>query len=319
MFMSRKLGFSGGRLINDQILTPSNHFPWEDFINGDINTPDIDPSFFNDNPFEKMSKQSVNLSSMKENEENEFGIALIDAQKNHDEISKSVSENNHVIRDPDECFVDLSQIITPQPADFNFNPIISIGSNVQQHHDATIYQLVDVPQLVNSSSITIPVITAINGSIIGGSDDCNDTFRSSPVPSTISHPPSIASPSYSSTNYYSPSPASSISNESQDTYDVKPNMTFLQPTVIEDHLYTLPKPQSSNDDNKYLSVRKKNNAASKKSRLSKRDKQKQMEEKIQFYLQDNQRCKELIDRMEKEIQFCKDYLFNKVMQATKKS
>ena len=66
-----------------------------------------------------------------------------------------------------------------------------------------------------------------------------------------------------------------------------------------------------------MTIRKKNNAASKRSRMTKKDKQKQMDEKIQFYIEDNSRCIKQIAQMEKEIQYCKDYLFSKVMNAAK--
>jgi len=51
--------------------------------------------------------------------------------------------------------------------------------------------------------------------------------------------------------------------------------------------------------------------------MTKKDKQKQMDEKIQFYIEDNSKCIKQIAQMEKEIQFCKDYLFSKVMNAAK--
>ena len=60
---------------------------------------------------------------------------------------------------------------------------------------------------------------------------------------------------------------------------------------------------------RYLSLRSRNNSASKKFRSSKRDQQKEMERQIKFYLEDNQKCHKLIAKLEKEIEQCKSILF----------
>jgi hypothetical protein len=202
-------------------------------------------------------------------------------------------------------------------------------------------------------SIALNVITT-NTSVIDSHQPSMAHF-SSPTHSSHSYSPALStinqtylsptpSPalSYASSSAGSPSTLVSmdaITSDSNatiegvfvDSIDMKPDLDFLQPTVINDHLYTLPSTSTSTETgpapkrrksgadhkDKYTSVRRKNNVASKKSRVTKRDKQKQMEDQIQHYKEDNENCKKRIEQMEREIEWCKNYLFKKVVASAR--
>ncbi len=350
--MRKSLSLSGGRIVIDQTVFPSyspngQQFPWDEDVDV-INTPDIDPSFFTDDPFKKLSNTAID-NYMDDN------IIIGNQNSFNDETSQ---QSIHQTLE-DNVFIDLSQLIS-QSTDDCMTEAVNEESIVSSNHllnntfiastTAPVLHYLEPQKTIESfvSSVSIPVITNIIDMTSSHSEQESYTLSqpqqvmvSSPSHSSQSvTPPMTSSPSYipsssptlsytSSTtqSYFVPS-VEAMNTDSNATIDTiietKPELAFLQPTVINDHLYTLPSSSSSKrkssvetKDNKYQQIRKKNNMASKKSRITKRDKQKQMDEKIAHYIEDNKKCKEMIDRMEKEIEWCKNYLFSKVVGASK--
>jgi hypothetical protein len=346
----RSLSLSGGRIIIDQTAFPSyspngQQFPWEEDVDV-INTPDIDPSFFTDDPFKKMSNNAI---------DNYMDDNMIIGNQNsfNDETSQQSIQQTL----EDNVFIDLSQLISESTEENCMTVTVNEESFVSPSHvlnntyiastTAPVLHYLQPQKTIESivSSVSIPVITNIIDMTSSHSEQESYTLSQPQQVSSPSHssqsltPPMTSSPSYipssspalsytSSTtqSYFVPS-VEAMNTDSNATIDTiietKPELNFLQPTVINDHLYTLPSSTSSKrkssveTKDKYQQIRKKNNMASKKSRITKRDKQKQMDEKIAFYVEDNKKCKEMIDRMEKEIEWCKNYLFSKVVGASK--
>jgi hypothetical protein len=343
----KSLSLSGGRIITDQTVFPSyspngQQFPWDEDVDV-INTPDIDPSFFTDDPFKKLSNTAID-HYMDDNiiigNQNSFND-----ETSHQSIQQTLEDN---------VFIDLSQLISQSTDDNCMTEAVNEESMVSPNDvlnntfiastTASVLHYLEPQSIV--SSVSIPVITNIVNITSSHSEQESYTLSQpqqvmASSPSHSSHsltPPMTSSPSY----IPSPSPALSYTSSTTHSYfvpsveamntdsnatidtivETKPELAFLQPTVINDHLYTRPTSSSSKrkasvetKDNRYQQNRKKNNMASKKSRITKRDKQKQMDEKIAHYIEDNKKCKEMIDRMEKEIEWCKNYLFSKVVGA----
>lgn len=360
----KSLTLSGGHIVIDQSLIPSyspnavsnttgQHFPWEEDIEC-INTPDIDPSFFDADPFKKYNTQTSQVMDLTDEEH-----LLITG--NHNCFEDSTLKSSHQSLE-DNVFMDLSELIGQNNAENGFKVSIDLMVSPNDVLENQYIPVTTAPVLHYLQPKPIKSIAStLNMEDMTTNTSLIDSITSHSTEESLHH---FSSPSHSSSQSYSPltqsyvsptpSPALSYtsstitasshshllststmdaitSDQSNSTIidglldgtDTKPEPTFLQPTVINDHLYTLPstsaskttpkRKSSADHKDKYLTVRKKNNLASKKSRVTKRDKQKMMDDQIQHYISDNDHCKREIERMEREIQFCKDYLFKKVV------
>lgn len=335
----KSLSLTGGHVVTDfHQLEYGGHFPWDVNIN-EINTPDIDPSFFIDGPF---AKSYANTKV----------IELIEDTEAINTESTAISEEStqHSLEAADNHFIDLSQLITESRngykediqnefMDQSYTRLFATTCQSPTYQTlqsmpttVTPQQITDQSFSSSSMSSSIPYVNSVEISTAMEENHNTSPLTASPFNSyEASASPNLLylnplSPALSfvsdSHTFISSSPQSEVvisDNNSQEAMDTKEHlMPYLQPTVINDHLYTRPSTppsKSSTKDKKYMTIRKKNNAASKKSRVSKREKQKQMDEKIAFYISDNARCKSDIERMEKEIDFCKKYLFDKVKKA----
>lgn len=335
------LSLSGGHIVSDlsfnfktpsyspnAVSGPQHPFPWDESVD-DINTPDIDPSFFDNDPFKKYNTQSSLMETLTAIDEisDEPSLFLTTADPS---LSSEESAPPQLSQPALEDNFDLSALInaatTPDTESITVSPNDVLQNQYIPATTAPVLHYLQ-PRPVESVASTINY------------DDLTSTVDSLSTPSHSAQSFSPALSTHSTVTYLSPSPSPALSFTSNtshstsvaalDAYhsdattdsltDSKPEPEFLQPTVINDHLYTRPTKMASKRRRSAEkgSQRDKNNQASKKSRVSKRDKQKQMDEQIQHYLADNARCKREIDIMEKQIQWCKDYLFKKVVASGK--
>ncbi|CAG2108549.1 unnamed protein product, partial [Medioppia subpectinata] len=373
----KSLSLSGGHIVSEQlVLMPSyspnaaqttapnggQHFPWDEDVN-DINTPDIDPSFFDGvDPFKKM--KSAGMDPFTVVDEGYFGaqpqtpvgsqMCLIGAEEDSESTVQSVT-NTQSYEDMNLC-----QLLSQTNVDINGlireseNESVVVAPNDVLDNSQYIPVSTTAPVLHYlqpksvESSIPMHVITSTHAINHFSSPTHSSSQSYSPALSTINHAYLRPTPSPSALSYTSTLSASSpstlvslddamddamdaITSDSShhtidgvfvDAIDMKPDLDFLQPTVINDHLYTLPSTSGAtkrrkSGEHKDQSLRKKNNTASKKSRVTKRDKQKMMEEQIQHYKTDNEECKRHIEQMEREIEWCKNYLFKKVVASAR--
>jgi len=340
------LSLSGGHIVSDSLNLPSyspnavsviaQPFPWDETVD-DINTPDIDPSFFDGPDFKKYNTQN-SLQQMDAIINEELFLTEVEQTSftnsddtNQQSVDYSLEEN-----------FDLSQLINQTTAD-----IIVTESSMVSPNDVLEPQYIPVttspvlhylePRPVEPIASTVNIEFITNTSLIDSLNSQSTIDSYNQFSPSQSYSPSLTSVAQS---YVSPTPSPALSytsTTSQSTLvsamdgitsdtntidsliETKPEPEFFQPTVINDHLYTRPqssalkKRKASTENSK---ARNKNNMASKKSRMSKRDKQKEMDEKIQFYIEDNAKCKKAIEDMEKQILWCKDYLFKKVTKRT---
>lgn len=340
------LSLSGGGIVSEQLVLPSYSpnavspieasLPWGEEV-VDINTPDIDPSFFDNGPFFKKNDNQSALVMDFAGDENPFFTTT-------DQMTySSLEDTNQTSIEPslEENF-DFSSMIsqTPMTEEFKEDSFVSPNDVLQNTYigSAASHTKASVPQYLElrtiGSTVNIDVITTPNLIEALSSQSSVDSF-----PSTIYSSPSHSTQqSYSAvTTHYArptPSPALSytstasspsnlVSNIDSITSDAtidslietKPDPEFLQPTVINDHLYSTPTTSSSRKrkSSGKSDPREKNNEASKKSRTTKRDKQKQMDEQIRRYEEENPQLRRQIEQMEREIKWCKDYLFKKVV------
>lgn len=312
---SSSLSLTGGHIVSDQFKLPSyspnavsaqQSFPWEESVD-DINTPDIDPSFFDNDPFKKYNQ----MNSVEPMDKLSFGDHFLngDPSMSNDESTQQLS---HQLEDNFDLSALINSATTPDSETIAVSPNDVLANQYIPATTAPVLHYLE-PRPVESIASTINY------------EDMTTTVDSIPQFVTPSHSSQSYSPALS---YLSPSPSPALSYASIDGFtsdtthdsliETKPEPEFLQPTVINDHLYNKPtKTTKRRRSSEKGSQREKNNVASKKSRVSKRDKQKQMDDQIQHYLADNARCKKEIETMEKQIQWCKDYLFKKVVASSR--
>lgn len=359
----KSLSLSGGHIVSDDslLLMPSyspnavtatstggQHFPWEEDVN-EINTPDIDPSFFDSDPFKLKIKSVDHLEPIpvaELNDETYFGtntasmVTLSDDSSSHTQsyedmnLSQMLSQTNvdiNVLINAES----ESMMTTNEMLDTTYTPVLHYLEPKNIAVDAIALNVITTnPQIMDTTT-----------SICFTSPTHSSSQSYSPALSTINytHLSPSPSPSLSYTSTMTSSPSTLMSMDSMpsessttattleglivDTIDQKPDLEFLQPTVptvVTDHLYTLPtasgsgkRRRKSSAADKESSLRKKNSVNSKKSRVTKKDKQKQMDEQIQYYLEDNETCRKRIEQMEREIEWCKNYLFKKVVASAR--
>jgi len=282
-------------------MTPVQPFPWDESVD-DINTPDIDPSFFDNDPFKKFNTQT----SL------QMDIGLTDDSS--ELIHPSLEDNLDLSSLINETTPDSQQIVSPN--DVLENQYIPSTTTPVLHYLQ--------PRPVESIASTVNLEVIANTSLLDDPSGHSLAQFSSPSHSSYSPAQTYLSPTPSPALSYTSSPSVDVFNSDTNAttdsiLESKPEPAFLQPTVINDHLYTLPSKSLSKKrkSSEKSCQREANNMASKKSRVSKKDKQKQMEEQIQHFIADNARCKREISQMERQIQWCKDYLFKKVVQSAR--
>ena len=323
------LSLSGGHIVTDHgevqfklpsyspnaVSAPQQPFPWDDSVD-DINTPDIDPSFFDNDPFKKYNSQnSLQMDVITDS----FMMSTADPSLSGDDTTQQLSQPSL------EDNFDLSSLINATTPDES----ITVSPN-------------DVLENQYIPATTAPVLHYLQPRPIESIASIASTINYEDLTSTVDSLTQFATPS--TVSYLSPSPSPALSYTSNtshstlvsaidafnsdtnatndgliETIDMKPEPELLQPTVINDHLYTRPSKSSAKrrKSSERGSQKDKNSGPSKKSRVSKRDKQRLMDEQIQHYLSDNARCKKEIETMEKQIQWCKDYLFKKVVASAR--
>lgn len=323
------LNLSGGMLLSDETVGGLNKD--EDF--DVMHTPDIMPDFFGENPF---AKQFAKASEKHENQ----------AMDTYALSSQTVIDSTGAFGPKEDDLADINAIIggeltqlrpvtisamdvsTPT-ADNNVKSIVrylqeqSVAANPQTSQDffSSNSALLDISgSNFESSDTAISDMASFNGSI-GPYQTLSFTspFTTEASASTTLTE-SLLQP-IRTTSYASSSPASTVIYDDESIFNV--DNTYVPVTVTDHALYTVAEPtkrgrrtKKSKDmeptPNDKAVYRVKNNEASRKSRTSKKEKLRQMEEKIKFFDQDNQRCNREIQELEDQINRCKEILFRAV-------